>query len=119
MAGHARSSRDRETEPTSFGSPLMGFFLDFKRNRNRRKAWQEAYDYKRAGKFAEAARVYERIAAESLEYNELIYAGDCHDAVACWLKASQPEMALRNARDALRVIAKTGWLKDSNTTDNI
>src|SRR5689334_17569192 len=97
----------------------MGFFANFKRNRYRRKAWQEAYDLKRAGKFIEAAKVYERTAAESLKYNELIYEGDCHDALECWLKAGQPEMALRIARETLQVIANTDWLKASNTTDDI
>ena len=97
----------------------MGFLVNFKRNRHRRKAWSEAYDYKRAGKFSEAAKVYERIAIESLEYNELIYEGDCHDAATCWLKAGHPESALRNAREALKVIARTDWLKESNTTDDI
>jgi len=97
----------------------MGFFLNFKRNRHRRKAWQEAYSLKRAGNFVAAAKVYENIAAESLEYNELIYEGDCHDALECWLKAGNPEMALRNAREALKVIANADWLKDSKTTDDI
>jgi len=94
----------------------MGFFANFKRKRRRQKAWDETYRLKGDGNFAEAARVYEQLAAESLEYNELIYEDDCHDAAECWLKAASPEMALRNARNALEVIANTVWIKDSSAT---
>ncbi len=88
----------------------MGVFTNFKRNRHRRKAWREAYAYRRAGKFAEAAKVGERIAADSLKYNELIYADDCHDAFKDWLKAANPDQAMQNARDALRVIGTSDWM---------
>ena len=93
----------------------MGLFTNFNRNRRRNKAWDEAYKYRSAGNFAEAARVYERLATESLQYNELIYAGDCHDALKYWLKASDPESALANARNALRVIGNSVWMTDSSS----
>jgi hypothetical protein len=94
----------------------MGLFNNFKRNRHRSKAWDEAYAYRKAGKFAEAAKVCERIAAESLQYNELIYAGDCHDAFKDWLKAADPENAMRTARDALRVIGSSDWMIEMDDT---
>ena len=98
----------------------MGFFTDFKRNRRRSKAWDEAYAYRSANKFAEAAKVYERIASESLQYNELIYVGDCHDAFTDWLKAADPENALRIARDALRVVGSSDWIiKMDHTLEDI
>lgn len=50
----------------------MGFFTEFRQNRRRSKAWDEAHGYGRSGNFAAAAEVYERLAAESLQYNELI-----------------------------------------------
>jgi hypothetical protein len=50
----------------------MGFFTEFRQNRRSSKAWNEARDYSGAGNFAAAAEVYERLAKESLQYNELI-----------------------------------------------
>jgi hypothetical protein len=98
----------------------MGFFTNFKRNHRRNKAWNEAYRYRDAGNFAEAAKVWERLAPEALEYNELIYADDCRDAFKLWLKARDPESALRNARNALRVISDSGWItKSDHTVDDI
>jgi tetratricopeptide (TPR) repeat protein len=94
----------------------MGFFTNFKRDRRRRKSWDEAYALIHTGKFAEAARIYEQMAAESLEYNELIYEGDCHDAFKVWLKAGNADNALTNARDALRVISNSDWIRLSEGT---
>jgi hypothetical protein len=94
----------------------MGFFADFKRNRRRSKGWDEAHRFKRAGQFAEAAGVYERLAADSLQYNELIYEGDCHDAFKFWLKAMNVDNALTQARNALRVISDSNWLRMSSET---
>jgi hypothetical protein len=96
----------------------MGFFADFKRNRRRRKAWDEAYSFKRAGNFAAAAGVYERLAAESLTYNELIYESDCHDAFANWLEARNVDNALAQARAALSVIGATDWIRSDSTVDD-
>lgn len=98
----------------------MRFFENFRRDRRRSKAWSEAYGFRKAENFAEAAKVYERLALESLQYNELIYEGDCHDAFNYWIKAGNPENALRNARDALRVIGDSDWITDSvDTVDDV
>ena len=94
----------------------MGFFANFKRSRHRSKAWDQAYGFRKAGRFAEAAKVCERIASESLQYNELIYADDCHDAFKDWLKAANPENALQNARNALRVIGTSDWMLEMDDT---
>src|SRR5882672_3349383 len=80
----------------------MSFRTKFRRSRHRRKAWNEAYAFRKAGKFAEAAQVSERLAAETLKYNELIYADDCYDAFKDWLKAEDPDSALRNGRRTAR-----------------
>jgi hypothetical protein len=98
----------------------MGFFTEFKRNRRRSKAWDEARAYDRSGNFAAAAEVYERLAADSLQFKELIYEGDCHDAVNYWLKAGKPEDALRNSRAALKVVSATDWIIEcENTIDDV
>jgi len=98
----------------------MGLFTNFKRNHRRNKAWNEARSYRQAGNFAEAAKVWERLAPEALEYNELIYADDCRDAFKLYLQARDPESALRNARNALRVISDSGWItKSDHTVDDI
>jgi len=94
----------------------MGFVTNFKRNRRRRKAWDEAYRLSHSGNFVEAAKIYERMATESLEYNELIYEGDCHDAFKTWLKAANPDNALSNARNALQVIGDSDWIRLSEGT---
>ena len=94
----------------------MGFFANFRRSRGRRKAWDEVYRFKDAGNFAAAAGVYERLAAESLQYNELIYEGDCHDAFLMWLAARNVDNALAQARNALRVISDSDWLSMSDDT---
>ena len=98
----------------------MGLFTNFKRNHRRNKAWNEARSYRQAGDFADAAKVWERLAPEALEYNELIYADDCRDAFKLYLQARDPESALRNARNALRVISDSGWItKSGHTVDDI
>lgn len=98
----------------------MGFFADFRRSRRRRKAWDEAYRFKHAGNFAAAAGVYERLAADSLPDNELIYEDDCHDAFRMWLKAKNVDSALIQARNALRVISDSDWLSmSSDTVDDL
>jgi hypothetical protein len=94
----------------------MGFFTEWGQNRRRRKGWDEAHAYGRSGNFAAAAKVYERLATESLQYNELIYEGDCHDAFEFWLKAANPENALRNARAALKVVSASDWIIESDDT---
>jgi len=94
----------------------MGFFTEFRRNRRRSKAWDEARDYRTTGNFGAAAEVYERLAKESLQYNELIYEGDCHDAFKYWLKADNPENALRNARNALKVVSASDWIIEYDDT---
>lgn len=90
----------------------MAWFSEFRRNRRRSKGWSEAWNYKRAGKFSAAASVYERLAAEILPFNELIYAGDCHDAITLWLKAGDIDNALRIARNALQTISKSDWIME-------
>ena len=92
----------------------MGFFTNFRRSRRRRKTWDEAYRLSQAGDFAAAAKIYERLATESLQYNELIYEGDCHEACLLWLKAGNPDNALSNARNALRVIGGSDWIRLSD-----
>jgi hypothetical protein len=94
----------------------MGFFANYRRKRSRAKARDEAYRHCHAGEWTEAAEVYERMAAEVREDNELIYEDDCHDAVRTWLKANNPEAALRNARSALNVIANSDWINLSKDT---
>jgi hypothetical protein len=94
----------------------MGFFADFRRNRRRSKAWDEAYSFIRVGNFAAAASVYERLAADSVQHNELIYESDCHDAFKMWLKAMNVDNALTQARNALRVISASDWLSSSSDT---
>src|SRR5258706_8708237 len=94
----------------------MGLFTNFKRGHRRNKAWNEAYRYRHANNFAEAAKVWEHLAPEALEYNELIYADDCRDAFKLYLQAKDPESALRNARNALRVISDSGWITKSDST---
>ncbi len=94
----------------------MGLFTNFKRSHRRNKAWNEAYRYRHANNFAEAAKVWEHLAPEALEYNELIYADDCRDAFKLYLQAKDPESALRNARNALRVISDSGWITKSDST---
>ena len=94
----------------------MGFFADYRRKRRRAKARDEAYHYRQAGRLTEAAEVYERMAAEVRADNELIYEDDCHDAVRAWLQANNPEAALRNARNALKVIANSEWINLSKDT---
>src|SRR5881227_2453263 len=123
MSGSSPSLREG-SGPSGLGYAsfqlTMGFFTDFKRNRRRSRARNEAYLYRRAENFAEAAKVWERIATESVQYNELIYKDDCHDAFTYWLKAGSPEDALRNARNALRVIGGSEWITDSpDTVDDI
>ena len=51
-----------------------------------------------------------------LQYNELIYEGDCHDAFLMWLAARNVDNALAQARNALRVISDSGWLSMSDGT---
>jgi hypothetical protein len=97
-----------------------GFFQKFFRGRRRNKAWDEAYELKKAGRYAEAAAVYDRIATESLGYNELIYADDCHDAFKLWLKANNPDKAMGEARNALQVLTDAGWpIKTSSTVEDL
>jgi hypothetical protein len=90
------------------------WFREYLRDRRRSKSWSEAYDLARAGKYAEAADIYAGRAAESLKYNELIYASDCQDAFKMWIKAKNVERALEEARNALRVLSDTGWLSKSD-----
>ena len=90
------------------------WFREYLRDRRRSKSWREAYDLAQAGRYAEAADVYARRAAEALEYNELIYASDCHDAFKMWIKANEIGRALEEARKALRVLSDTGWLSKSD-----
>jgi len=94
----------------------MGFFADYRIKRRRAKARDEANDHRQAGRLAEAAEVYERMAAEVRAHNELIYEDDCHDAVRTWLQANDPEAALRNGRSALKVIANSEWINLSKDT---
>jgi hypothetical protein len=97
----------------------MSLFEDFRRSRRRNKAWKEAHHFKRAGNFAAAAEVYERLSTDSLHY-ELIYEDGCHDAFKLWLKASNVEKALIQARNALRVISDSDWIsKSSDTVDDL
>lgn len=93
----------------------MGFFTEFRRDRRRSKAWSRAYDFKKQGKFAEAAAVYDLLAEDSLQYNVLICAGDCHDAFKLWLEAKDIDNAMCEARKALRILSENGWLKTSTT----
>src|SRR5436190_535321 len=92
----------------------MGFFADFRRSRRRSRAWDEAHRFKRVENFAAAAGVYERLAADSRQYNELICQDDCHDAFTLWLKANDVDQALVQARNALSVIGGTSWFTSSS-----
>lgn len=92
----------------------MGFFTNFRRSRRRSGAWGEANRFKRAENFAAAAVVYERLAADSRQYNELICQDDCHDAFKMWLKAKNVDQALVQARNALSVIVDTCWFNSSS-----
>ncbi len=51
--------------------------------------------------------------------NELIYESDCHDAFKLWLKAMNVDNALTQARNALRVISASDWLRSSDTVDDL
>jgi len=93
-----------------------GFFAKFRRGRRRNKGWDEAYRFKKAGNFAAAAEVYQKLAADSLADNELIYEGDCHDAFIMWLQAKNIDNALGQARSALRVTSDSGCLNWSSST---
>jgi hypothetical protein len=93
----------------------MGLFTNFQRSRRRSKAWGQAYEFKKQGKLAEAAGVYERLAEDSFQYNLLIYGGDCHDAFKLWLEAKNIDNAMREARKALHALSEKSWLKMSTS----
>jgi hypothetical protein len=97
----------------------MGFLTNLRRNRFRRKAWSDAYDLRKSGDLVGAAKVCEQLAADSLTFNELIYARDCHDAFQDWLKAGEVAKALTNARNALKLIANSTWFPDDDIVQDI
>jgi LSD1 subclass zinc finger protein len=91
-------------------------FRDYQRDRRRHAGWDEAYDLKSAGKYAEAAAVYERLAAEILSSNELIYSNDLLDAIRIWILDRNIKKAMDNARSVLKVLNDSGWLKRSESS---
>jgi hypothetical protein len=97
----------------------MSFFADLKRERFRNRSWDEAYACREANDFAGAAKVYERLAEDTLTHNVLIYEGDYHDALKEWLKAGDVENALANARRALAAIADTDWFPKDDVVEDI
>lgn len=59
----------------------MGLFADYRRNRRRANARDQAWHYRRAGRLAEAAEIYELMAAEVRADHELIYEDEINTAL--------------------------------------
>jgi hypothetical protein len=73
----------------------------------------EAEEAQTHGDFPRAAAAYMKAAADYLDDNALIYAQYCHQAFLVWLKAKQPDRALNLARQVLKVMDDSNWLKNS------
>ena len=98
--------------------PLANVIRGYQSDRRRNKAVGEASGLEYDGKYGEAAEVYVQLAAEEGKSNELIYALYCRDAFNLWIKAKNIDKAMAQARDVLRVLSDTGWLKKSDDTVN-
>jgi hypothetical protein len=96
--------------------PVTNVIEGYQRDRRRNKAVGEASDLDYNGKPGEAAEVYAKLAAEEGKSNELIYALYSRDAFKLWLKAKEIDKAMAQARDILRLLSDTGWLKRSDDT---
>lgn len=101
-----------------FIQPVTNVIQGYQSDRRRNKAVGEASDLEYNGKYGEAAEVYARLAAEQGKSNELIYAIYIHDAFNLWLKAKEIDKAIAQAREVLRVLSDSGWLKKSDDTVN-
>jgi rubrerythrin len=98
--------------------PVTNVIEGFQRDRRRNKTVGEATDLDYDGKPGESAEVYAKLAAEEGESNELIYALFSQNAFKLWLKAKEIDKAMAKARDILRVLSDSGWLKKSDDTVN-
>lgn len=92
---------------------MFGFIKNYLRSRQRHKTWEAAYDLSHSGRYAEAAEIYVQRAAQSLGYNQFMYANDCIDAFKMWLQAKNIEKALEQAYNVFQISVQGNWLKDS------
>lgn len=74
---------------------------------------EEAQKLQSRGQYAQAAEVYNKVAAAYLDDNPLIYASNGHQAFRLWLKAREAEKAMQQARAIFHVLDDNGWLRRS------
>ena len=75
--------------------------------------WQKSYDLAKEGKYADAAKFNALQAVRELKVSEPMYCLYTKYAVEMWIKAGEPNKALDEARNILRVYVKNdgAWLK--------
>lgn len=95
---------------------LPQFVLDRLRERRRSAAVDRAIELDGKGDFAGAARVYEDFALESLSETTLMSSLYRRYAFEEWLNAKEPQNALRQALEALRLLCDDDgkWIKSDN-----
>lgn len=90
------------------------------RRKQRRESARQGFTLSGQRKYAEAAEIFTRLAAESLQYNELFLAQlDCRQACMLWLRAKQPANALEQARTILRIRSDRGLLGSLETVNDL
>lgn len=95
---------------------MFDFIREYLRDRRRSKTFYKAFRLAGDNKFTEAAEIFIGLANESLQYNELIYSGDCQYAFKYFLQAGDMPRALEQARNALRVLSLKEWTIKSESS---